>query len=175
MEQSPSWEANRFSASQEISRILWNLKVYYCIHKWPTPVPTLSQLDSVHTPTSHFLKIHLNIIIPSTPASKWSLSLRFPHQNPVYASSLPHTRYMPHPFHSSRSYHPNNIRWGVLVAMKIVLWHVTPCTLVYGCRRWRRTTDYILLNMKVQAAGSCDVLVLLYQNIRRQTASGLKQ
>jgi hypothetical protein len=26
MEQSPSWEANRFSASQEIPRILWNRK-----------------------------------------------------------------------------------------------------------------------------------------------------
>jgi len=26
MEQSPSWEANRFSASQEIPRILWNPK-----------------------------------------------------------------------------------------------------------------------------------------------------
>jgi hypothetical protein len=26
---------------------------------------------------------------------KRSLSLRFPHQNPVYSSSLPHTRYMP--------------------------------------------------------------------------------
>ena len=45
---------------------------------------------------SHFLKIHLNIIPPSTPVSpKWSLSFRFPHQNPVYSSSLPHTRHMP--------------------------------------------------------------------------------
>jgi hypothetical protein len=25
----------------------------------------------------------------------WSLALRFPHHNPVYASPLPHTRYMP--------------------------------------------------------------------------------
>ena len=51
-----------------------------------------SELDPVHTPTSHFLKFHLNIILPSTPGSyKWSLSLRFTHQNPVYASSLPHT------------------------------------------------------------------------------------
>jgi hypothetical protein len=32
MEQSPSWEANWFSASQDIPRILWNLKVHYCIH-----------------------------------------------------------------------------------------------------------------------------------------------
>jgi hypothetical protein len=66
-------------------------------------------------PTSHFLKIHLNIILPSTHGSlKWSLSLRFPHQYPAYASPLPHTRYMPRPSHS-RFYPPNNIGWAVQI------------------------------------------------------------
>jgi len=35
----------------------------------PATFPILSQLDTAHTPTSHLLKIHLNIIHPSTPGS----------------------------------------------------------------------------------------------------------
>jgi len=53
------------------------------------PVPILSQLEPYHTNKSHFLKIHINIILPSTHGSpKCSLFLRFPNQNPVYASPL---------------------------------------------------------------------------------------
>ena len=102
--------------------ILWNPKVHYRIHKYPRPDPILSQLDSVHTPTSYFLKIHLNIIVPSTPVSpEWSLSLRFPQQNPLYASSPLHTRYTPHPSDSSRFYHPKNIEWGLLIIKLLIM------------------------------------------------------
>jgi hypothetical protein len=66
MEQSPSWESHRFSASQEIPHILWYSKVHYPIHKCPPPVPILSHTDAAHKPKYHFLKINLSIILPST-------------------------------------------------------------------------------------------------------------
>ena len=76
----------------------------------PPPISILGQPNPVHIPTSHLLKIHPNIIHPSTPRSpQWSLSLRFPHQDPIHPPLLIHMRHMPSPSNSSRFYHPHNI------------------------------------------------------------------
>jgi hypothetical protein len=78
---------------------------------WQVPATCLypEPHQSGPRPPSHCVKIHLNIILAFTPASsKWSLSLRFPHQNFLY-TSLSHTCYMPRPSHYSRFDHPNSI------------------------------------------------------------------
>jgi len=42
MEQSPSGEDDRFSASQQIPRILWKPRVHYRVYNSPPPVPILN-------------------------------------------------------------------------------------------------------------------------------------
>jgi len=110
MEQSPFWEANRFSASEAIPRILWKPKAHYRLYKCPPHLLLLSQINPVHDPTSCLLMIRLNIILPSTSAfPKWSLSLTIPQQSPVCTSSLPRKCYMPRPSHYPWFDNPNNI------------------------------------------------------------------
>jgi len=65
MVQSPSWEANRFAASQEIPRISRNPKVHYRTHKRPQPVSILGQPNPVHIPTSLLLEIPYKIACTS--------------------------------------------------------------------------------------------------------------
>jgi len=77
MQQSPAWEANRFSASQNIPRILWNPMVQYRVLKCQRPAPNLSHLDPVHASISHFLKIHLNVILTYTRGCRVNLLYLF--------------------------------------------------------------------------------------------------
>ena len=87
-------------AIQEFPGILWNPKVHYHIHKRSPPLSILHQRHPDYASPPHFLKIHFDIIFPFTPrSSKWSLSIRSPHQNPVGTFSVPHTCHMPSPSH----------------------------------------------------------------------------
>jgi hypothetical protein len=62
-EQSPSWDADRSSASQDVIYILYNPNVHYRVRNSPPLVPILSQINSVHALPS-FLRF--NKVLPST-------------------------------------------------------------------------------------------------------------
>jgi hypothetical protein len=51
-------KVNSCSAIQEITSILWGLKVYYHVHNIPPVISVLKQINSVHTLKSYFFKIH---------------------------------------------------------------------------------------------------------------------
>jgi hypothetical protein len=52
-----------------------NPKVHYRTHNSPSPVPTLSQSNPIHTPQANLPKIHSDPILPPTP---WSFERLFP-------------------------------------------------------------------------------------------------
>jgi len=86
------------------------LKVHYCIHEIPQPVPILSQVIPIKALPSCLLKIHFNIIPPYMPrSSTWSLSLSFSHQDLVCTSPLHHMGCVPYPYCSSWFYRSNNV------------------------------------------------------------------
>ena len=93
MQHSP-WEANRFSSSQEIPQIWWNLKVHYSTYKCSPPVPTLSQIKLIHAPHSTswrsilILSSHLRLGFPSgiLPSAFSTKTLYTPFLSPMCAT-----------------------------------------------------------------------------------------
>ena len=94
----------------------------------PPPVPIMSQLDPFYAPSSHFLKIHLNIILPSMPgSSKWFSFTQISLQKHCAHLSSPHMCYMSRSSHSSRFDHPDNVGWGVQF-IKFLIMYFSPIT-----------------------------------------------
>ena len=143
MEHSPSSEANMSSASQEIPRVLWNPTVHYRAYNSPASCPYPEPDQSSPFPLSHLL-IHLNIILQCMPASsKWSPSLRSPHQNLVGTSCPPPPKLAIYPDHLILLFdHPSNTWWAVEIIKLLVQRKITVlvdsvfklhCTIVRTC------------------------------------------
>jgi hypothetical protein len=52
---------------QEISGLARNPNVHYSVQNSPLLFSILSQMDPIHVLILHFLKMHFNSILPSTP------------------------------------------------------------------------------------------------------------
>jgi hypothetical protein len=86
------------------------LQVHYRTHNSPPTVPILSHINQVHDLPTHLSNNHFNTIFPSTSrSSKWSLSVRFLHQNPLCLSLVSHTCHAPNPSHRSWPNRRSNI------------------------------------------------------------------
>jgi len=62
MEQCPSWETNRYSASHEIPRILWNPDIRYRFQHNPPPV---RNFEPAQSSPCHRLTSWRNVLIIS--------------------------------------------------------------------------------------------------------------
>jgi hypothetical protein len=76
MDLGPSWEAASCEATQELCSILWNPKFHYRVHKSPSLVPILSQINPTPIIPSYLHKIHFNIVHSPT---TWSILILSTH------------------------------------------------------------------------------------------------
>lgn len=68
--------------------ILWNPAAHCRAYKSPALVPIMSQINPIHAIPFIFLKILLDIFLPTkTRSSSWSLSHSLPHQKSVCTSA----------------------------------------------------------------------------------------
>jgi hypothetical protein len=74
VEQNLSWEANTFSASQEIPCVLRNQKVHYLFPKSSPLVPIVSQVNPILALSLYFLKSTLLLLLLSSSCGQGSSS-----------------------------------------------------------------------------------------------------
>jgi len=125
IQQSPTSETKRSSASQAISRIPWNPKVHCCIHKSPPFVPIQNQMNPIDTTTLHIsFKTHLLL---STPRSSKRSFFQVNPPSPARVFLLRHACYMSRPPHSHWFDHAHNIPQGVQITTNhMAQFHTAP-------------------------------------------------
>jgi len=81
MEKNPSWNADWFSSSQEINRVMCIPKVHYRIYKWASSAPNLSQINLLRDPHSNFPKILIPIYAWPFQVIKLTFTCKKNHKN----------------------------------------------------------------------------------------------
>ena len=121
MEQSHFPESNKFWASQEFPRILWNPKVHCRIHNSPPRVTVLRQINPLYAAHStsrrsiFVLSFHLRLGLASDSFPQVSAPKPYLHLSP--ASHLLHAPYT----RISVFNHPKNIWWAVQRIMLLLM------------------------------------------------------
>jgi hypothetical protein len=114
-----AWEANRFSSSQEIPRILWKPEIRYSVYKRPSHILVRSQINPVHGLHPTFcwsiliLSSHIRLVIRNGIFS-WGF-----HTNPCMHLLSPFVLHAQ--AHHILNIHPNNIWWRVQISKHLIM------------------------------------------------------
>jgi hypothetical protein len=120
MKLSPCRETTSRSAIQEFPKISWDPKIHFSVHKTSPLIPTLGQINPVHSTASSFSKFHLNNILPRKSWSSWWTIFFWPsHRSPI---CIAHFRacYLPWPPHPPWLDY-SNYTWRRVQAMKLLI------------------------------------------------------
>ena len=108
---------------------------FITLSKKPTTLPYPEPHEFSPRTCIVFIKNHFNIIISSTFTSyKWSLSLRFHHQNPMCNPLRYHSCHMPRPFHFSWFDHPYNGWWGEQALKLVNVWSLPVSCCIFSLK-----------------------------------------
>jgi hypothetical protein len=57
MKLNPSLQAASYAANQELPNNLWNAQIHYHVHRSPSLVPIMNQINPAHTIPSYLTKM----------------------------------------------------------------------------------------------------------------------
>jgi hypothetical protein len=128
MQQSLSWEANRFAASQDIPHILWNPRLISAFAS--ARHLSLSWTSSIQSKPPHPTSWKSALVVSShlrLGLHSGLFSSGFPTKT-MYTTLLSPLSYMSRPSHYSKFYHPPSRGWGVQIMELLIVFSHTSVT-----------------------------------------------